>query len=487
MKQEETVGLKMTLVKMQSVLPLIANIVKQTAQYFQVDIALALMALLGAASTSLHYQIDVKSPLGKRHPVSLALMLFLDSGGRKSSVLERIMAALYSYEVVLTDLFMKAYANYKMEIEVWKSEKKILERLCRKEMVGSEQYAEVVDRLEKHIEAEPEAPWCHQLIFEDSTFLPFITQLSKSGHAAIVSAEGMTILEGKLSDEVAAINAGWSGEKFRFNRTGKPPMLISNPRVTSVIAVQEEFFRKLGKGKLDRLRASGFLARQLVFSPDAMMGSRLLEHRNESTEYLKQLDERLTVILEGLHEAIQNKGFKRKVVTLSPEADAYWRMTVDNVERMMAEGEFYAVAGDHASKLGENVLRVAAVLHEFEGLEGPISKNVLEIAKEITRSCSHDFMRIFCPPPRELVDADDLYAYFQVYINRNQRFERKTYLRQCAPNKLRKDGRFNEALAVLINQERIRIVSHGRTEFIDFMPHLPYVPASIPSNNSSLS
>ena len=472
-----------TLVKMQSSLPFFAAILKQLWQHYQVDLALALSMLLGAASTALHYLIDVISPLGQRGPASLAVIVFVDTGGGKSSVMSRVMRPIYAYESVLFKLHEEKELEYKKSLDIWEAKKKILKRALGKTDFESDEYIKAMDRLAEHESSKPQPPFLHQVIFEDATVIPFIKQLSKSGHAAMVSAEGINILEGKLSEAISVINSGWSGENYRYARSGKTPIVISSPRVTSLIAVQKELFLKIPKASRDKMAVSGFIPRQVVFDTESMNGKRFLADRNESTEYLEMLDLRLTEILERLHTAMQTPDFKRKALTLSPEAATYWRLLMDDLERMKAEGEYYAQAGSHASRLGENVLRVAAVLHEFEGLQGPISKEVVEIATNIIEACSHDYMGVFSPAKQDLADAEELYAYFLRLLAHNQRFERKAFLRRCGPYKLREKGdRFNNALAVLINEGRVRIIYHGQTAYVDFQPHLPLPHLNLPPN-----
>lgn len=72
-------------------------------------------------------------------------------------------------------------------------------------------------------------------------------------------------------------------------------------------------------------------------------------------------------------------------------------------------------AKDHASKLPENIARLAALIHSFDDLsEEEISLDTLLEAIDLVAYFSKEFMKVFSAPPKYEVDADNLFFGFVI-------------------------------------------------------------------------
>lgn len=89
-------------------------------------------------------------------------------------------------------------------------------------------------------------------------------------------------------------------------------------------------------------------------------------------------------------------------------------------------------------------------------------------------------MKFYSRKVNQRTDVEDLYLYFKRYMDRNQRLELKSFLKQRAPQNLRPNGRFHAALQELVKQKRVGIVRYGVTEYVDFWPMLPLPSSSLP-------
>lgn len=83
---------------------------------------------------------------------------------------------------------------------------------------------------------------------------------------------------------------------------------------------------------------------------------------------------------------------------------------VKKCNQPLAPGGMYECAKDHASKVPENIARVAALTHCFEHPDDfEISVESLWLAVELLSYFSRDFLRVFCPPPKYVLDAQELW------------------------------------------------------------------------------
>jgi|JTFN01.1.fsa_nt_gb hypothetical protein len=170
------------------------------------------------------------------------------------------------------------------------------------------------------------------------------------------------------------------------------------------------------------------------------------------------------------------------VVEFSDEAKDVWIKYSIDVERAMLPGGYYADFTDHASKLADNVTRVAGVLHGMNfGLEGEISLETLRQAINICAFYSRKFVETFSEPPQEEIDASKLSGWFQKKRMSNYRYIRKSFALTHGP--IQKASRLDIAITVLANRGEIALLdfqkqnSNGRgfkiTRVIDLIPSLP--------------
>lgn len=169
---------------------------------------------------------------------------------------------------------------------------------------------------------------------------------------------------------------------------------------------------------------------------------------------------------------------KRREVQCTPEAAEYWQWLYNAIEAEIRPGGRFDKAGDHASKLADNILRVSALLHMFERGEGDITLETLEAATNICFYCSDHFIQLFVPPPQELRDATDLNAWLDRYRSTGRRYVPKAYIQRHVHNWLRDINRLSGALGLLAAQGFIGFTYIGRTYCVDLIPMVPPDPVA---------
>ena len=454
--------------------PLLGEAVRQARQNFQAPYRLCLMGGLAALSSAAQSLADVVMPYGARVPISLSLVGIALSGERKSTVERRFMKEIKALDDNLEEEHNTNLADYKVKMLEWKGRKKKLEKQLGKSVGDEHELTSIREALRELLATEPTKPQRAKLVYEDISPMAMLNALNETGVGTLVSSEGGIIVDGKSFDAVPHLNSLWSGDKVSVARVGKPSLNISDARLTVSIMLQPEIFKPHTGKKGEKVRGSGHWARYLVFNPESTQGTRLSMYQANSWEHLEAFDRRIREILNKARMARIVGDVEREEIRFSDEAAAAWYKWADRIEEAILPGKQFEHASDHASKLGENIARVAALLHYFEGDGGAISVETFNVALDICAECSDDFRKLFVPLPEEIRDAVELDKRINRIRDDGLRFIRRTYLHKRCPNAQRTGGRFFRALDVLLREQVISAYIDGKNaECLDLCPHLP--------------
>jgi len=453
--------------------PLLGEAVRQAHQNYQAPYRLCLMGGLAALSSAVQSLADVVMPYGTKVPTSLYQLVVAPSGERKSTVERRFMKEIKSLDDNLEEELSISLADYKVKMLEWKSQKKQLEKQLVKSGGDDQVLMETREELRELLASEPTKPQPAKLVYEDISPMAMLIALNETGVGTLVSSEGAIIVDGKSFDAVPYLNSLWSDDKVSLARVGKPSLNISNARLDVSIMLQPEIFSPYTGKKGEKIRGSGHWARYLVFYPESTQGTRLSTRQANSWEHLEAFDRRIRGILSRARMARVVGDFEREEIRFSEEAAAEWYKLADNIEEGILSGGRFENASDHASKLGENIARVSALLHYFETGRGEISRETLKVAESICMECSDDFLELFVPPPEEIIDALELNKLIERIQDDGLRFIRKTYLNKRCPNAQRTGGRFFRALDVLLREGVISdYVDGNNAQCLDLCPDL---------------
>lgn len=216
----------------------------------------------------------------------------------------------------------------------------------------------------------------------------------------------------------------------------------------------------------EQSRGSGLWARFLVCQPLSTQGSRTIENGTWSSEHGDKFAARLSELLQLNQALMKDSGRAKGVINFSPEASERWLNVFNAIEVEIRPNGRFAEAGDHASKLADNIARVAALFHCFEGFEGDISLDTVNSAINLCAYYSDEFIKLFIPPPQEETDANDLYYYLQNAMVGCMNIPKNHILKFGRPPHLREKSRLNPALEILCQQGRASVFLQGRTTYI---------------------
>ncbi|MCY9827758.1 YfjI family protein [Vibrio chagasii] len=448
-------------------------------QLTQTPRAMNLSAILAASSTSLQGLVDVENPLtGKAGPISLNLLTVAGSGERKSSLESKVIKGLKRFMLDDTKLLKRALVKHALII----SEHREVEKNLIQEMVeaAGEEKELAIERLVEHRSNKPQAPKPRVIRFEDVTPQSLQAELQGVGANALLnSSEGGKILNSLLMKNTSFLNDIWSGEDTRVSRKSSDDIIIEDARLTVSIMTQVSTVKKFIAKSTDDVRDNGFFARFLLCYPPSNCGNRQSYGLKIPTEAIDEFNERVYSLLQLLPMKVDER--ERRVVSFCYDAKKVLTDISNDIEAGMKPGGRFEFAKDHASKLIENTVRVAAILHCFEVYsedetlpEIPLS--TLWDAINIVAYYSSEFMGLFCPPPsppQYVLDAEVLVNWLAQRANIGTRYIKINYILQYGPNCLRKSKALKAALDYLGPDPRFSQLLIGKTKVIDLYPSSP--------------
>lgn len=333
--------------------------------------------------------------------------------------------------------------------------------------------------------AKPERPKEFKLLYEDATSEALFHGMHQNlPTAGLISSEGGGVLSGRGFNDLSKQNAIWSGDSITVDRKTSDSFELKGGRLTVSIMVQKAVFKDYMLRRGEMSRGSGLLARFLVCDPISTQGARIVNNMMQSWVYRDKYNARMTELLLQNLDLQENPGKEKKVIKFTAQACEHGLLIANTIEAEIRKGGRLDGAGDHASKLFENITRVAALLHYFEGFDGDISLDTLNAAVDLCKWYSDEFVRVFLPPPQFVSDAAELMEWLSFHLRCGRRYVLKNHVLQYGPYKIRKKSRLNIALEYICSQRSISVWDRWGKVLIDLKPGLP--PDALAAQNETL-
>ena len=448
-------------------------------QTTQTDVSMNLSVVLAASSTSLQGLIDVEHPIsGKVGPIALNVLCIAGSGERKSSLESQVFKGLKRFIRNDVENLKREEIKFDIAMDEYKKELKCLKRELEEALPEEKEI--FVEMLVEHQLTKPKPPRSRLLKFEDVTPQSLQAEMQGSGaNVLISSSEGGKLLNSPLVRNTSFLNDLWSGESTNISRKVEGSLAVDNARLTVSIMTQPSTIERFISSSKDDVRDNGFWSRFLIASPPSKCGERHSNGVEVPTEAIDEFNERVYKLLQLL--PIKNDKYERKIVKFSYDSKKILMDISNDIEASMRKGGRFELAKDHASKLVENITRVAAILHCFEiySEEDTISEiptAILWDAIFIVAYFSSEFMRLFCAPPKFVTDAEILTNWFSQKANSGVRYIRKNHILQYGPSELRNKKSLNSALEYMRYDYRFIEFYAGKIKAIDLHPNIQQDP-----------
>ncbi|MGU2143656.1 YfjI family protein [Pseudomonas aeruginosa] len=439
--------------------PLLKEFVIEVAETTQAPLELVLASALTVLSLLCQPLIDVRRPGNMIGPISLLIILIANSGERKTTVESIFLAWIREYIKQAMIQHKKELLAWEFRLEAWEARKRMLIKDMTKNAPATIEYLSFENELILHQEQKPERPRAFKPIYEDATIAALIKGIRLDiPWVALISSEGISVLKGALND-FGKINSLWSGSHIEVARATTEGLSANDARLTVGIMVQHDVLRDYLESKGDLARSVGLLSRALVFNPSSTQGTRFITEKTMNMEIMRKYNARVSQLLDQIMNRLHDETAPKIIINLSTDAESRWVSTYNKIEAGLQDGGEYERSKDHASKLSENVARVAAILHYFEGGDGTISLQELKSAEKIVLECSKTFREEFTFMPKIVNDAEILYNWLQLKCSDRKVFrwiEKNTIL-QKGPTRLRSVSKLNQALDCLVATGRVLI------------------------------
>ncbi|HBK3325501.1 TPA: DUF3987 domain-containing protein [Vibrio parahaemolyticus] len=451
---------------------LISNAFNEAKVITQAPDPMVYVATINAVSVAMQGLIDVEMPTGKVAPVSLMSLIIAESGERKSSLENLLTKGIKSFQKENAKLYHEKLKEYEIREMIFNKRKKQIEKSF--DLTDSAAMDQMAIALLEHQKYAPCKPKLGSLCLEDSTTEALLHGLSEhTPNAYLGSSEGGVLLNSRAMSNTASLNAIWSGDEVTVNRKTAGNFTLERARLTINIMTQRSAFERFLNKNKDDVRGNGFLSRLIVCAPESNCGFRQSNGVVHASENLNAFNERTR---ELMLQASELKDFKaRKKVRFSDEAKNIWLDIANDIESKMAPGGVFEHVKDHASKLPENIGRLAALIHHFDELsEEGISKEALFEAIDLIAYFSREFIKVFSLRPKYEQDAESLYYWLGEHANMGVRYVKRNKLLQFGPNGTRNKKSLDIALDYLKTVQPFGEILVKKTKVIDLFPDHPY-------------
>lgn len=452
-------------------LPLLKELVIEVAETTQAPLELVLASALTVLSLLCQPLIDVKRPGGMVGPVSLMIILIADSGERKTTVENIFLAPIRAYIKQSTAKHKKELIAWEFRADAWEARKKRLIKDLTKADPGTTEHQPLENELLLHQEQKPERPRAFKIIYEDTTMAALIKGIRlDTPWVGLTSSEGITVLKGAIND-FGKINSLWNGSNIDVARATAEGHSITGARLTVGIMVQRDVLREYLVNKGDLARSVGLLSRTIVINPGTTQGTRFITNRTLNMKIMGKYNSRVTTLLEKIMNRLRDETEQQLTIVFSDDAASHWAVTYNKIEAGLQEGGAYERSKDHASKLSENIARVAAILHYFEGGDGTISLHELKAAEMIVLECSKTFKEEFTFMPKIVNDAEILYNWLELKCRGKSVFrciEKNTVL-QKGPARLRSASKLDQTLDYLVAKGKVIVKDKYKPVLIELL------------------
>lgn len=443
-------------------LPIYQGAVNEVIRANKVPPKLAHYCAVAAAGALAQMHVDVQKPAGGIVPAGVYVLLQGKSGERKTKVDECFFEELRKPNKAHRQRYLDEAEAYKVRVRIWKRKEKVLMDALDKAYVDGRDTGAIESTIFDHGKSKPEEPRETKLVFNDVTIAALKNKLEESPNATLLSSDGKKVLKDLLLQNDADVNQIWSGEEIDVLRVEARSYILDGVRFTFSVMIQNDSLARIMLDKGKEGKESGFFARVIFSDVGSTIGERLIDVIEAPIPDLKGYNQRVATLLTEYGEAVAAGSYRRRVLKFSTEASRAWIAYFNYVESNIKAGGRYEKAGDHASKLADNVARIAAGLHVLEGFEGDIDMDCLLCAIALCDEASRDYMEHLAPKDEDEIEAVAFKDWLvQKYVSKRMIWIEVNRLLQFAPNRMRSARSIHRYLEILERDEYLVVWPPG--------------------------
>ena len=417
--------------------------------------ALVASSCIATASLATQNLVDIERREGLVGPTGLFVVTICASGERKTTVDNQFTRTIREFDRDNDLAHQAALRAYEGEYAVWRVRRRSAESELQCAIREDEPTDTLGERLAEIVKSAPQKPIHAPLLLNDATPAAIKEAFRKEGSGAgIFAGEASSVFSGNTLDEFALINELWDGGTVNIDRRSTGRWTIVNGRLSASLMVQPEVFKGFVERRGKSARDIGFFARMLIAYPPSTQGGRTGKHA-PGQENVAQFNRRVKNLLDEAWQRRLQEGGTRQRLKFDWRAQQRWDEILDFVETSVGCLGHLAPFKDYAAKYADNLARLAATLHAFEGYSGDICLETLERAQTIACWYLENFKHLFSSPPSAVTwqpgqDAELLRNWLvNQYVTKGITVISKKRLAQYGPYRIRPVHRLNPALSLL--------------------------------------
>ena len=341
----------------------LGDMASATARATETPLELAAMLGLAVVAASVAGKVVVCPEGGYVEPVNIYTAVAMESGNRKTAVLNRMTRPFMDWEASESRRLRPQISRLTSERKTQEARIESLRKKAAKSISDTALMAQIAD-MEAALAEVPNLPrlWTQDVTPERLGAL----MAEQHERIALLSDEGgiFDVLAGRYSRGVANLDLflqAHAGAPVRVDRGSRPPVMMHNPLLTVAISPQPDVLESLSDKP--GFRGRGLIARFLFGLPASPIGYRQLNPVPCPSAVEKAYCdgvERLLKLAPPLDEAGHWQTWRLR---FSPPAYDAWKDFQRAIELLMREGGKLYNLKDWGSKLAGAAARVAGAFH----------------------------------------------------------------------------------------------------------------------------
>lgn len=367
--------------------------------------AVILGELLAFMAAALQRRYRVKTLSGGLDLLSIFIIVASETGSGKSKVDERLVKAFENYQSDLRKKFENDMSLYKRNQAKWNAKKKgKAQRVTNLSIRGLEEddpeLVDVEKALDDHMIGEPIMPQEPDMLKTDASISDILDTMNRGEKSIfLISDEGEALLKGTIKEDQPDLNRIFDGKAIRRGRRNFK-IRIEQPIMTMSVATYpnalEKFIAKYGDDAIER----GFLGRcciAMVEEKDVKVPTPIA---NPSWVYVDLFRDTLERMLNENNASASADEFMPTVLHLDHGASEVFVEWMKRIGPLLVRDGLWRSARLLAKKSPQLILRIAAILHVFDGgNEKEISASTVKRAIQIVEWYLAQACRIFMVKP----------------------------------------------------------------------------------------